>query len=236
MMTYEFPGGRRGSGGDDTVWRLVFSVCRFRRLPAGSDNYYTDMQRITANRGFTLLELLITMAIAALLMTLAVPSMKSIMERNAVSNQVNTFLGSLRYARSEAIKLGAPVVMCRSANPEAASPACADAAGSWATGWVIFVNRDLDASNVLGGASTGDALLRVQPAIPDSGGITSTAAPAVHKFVFRPTGMMTAGGASSFTFDTFSLSAERQRKVCVSMQGRARALATSASACSGDDV
>jgi type IV fimbrial biogenesis protein FimT len=177
------------------------------------------MQRITANRGFTTIELLITMVIAALLMTLAVPSMRDIIERSAVSTHINTFLGTIRYARSEAIRASAPVVICRSTDSEAASPSCA-AAGDWAGGWIVFVNRDRDAANAFNPAA-GDTLLRAQPAFSNSGGITSNASTAVSKLIFGPTGVMTAG-ASRFTFEARSLETKQKKLICVSMQGRAR--------------
>jgi type IV fimbrial biogenesis protein FimT len=196
------------------------------------------MYRIPANRGFTLIELLVTIVIVALLMTLAVPGMQSMIERHAVNTHITTFISALRYARSEAIKAGAPVVMCRSLNSESATPSCAgsgsgSATGGWASGWLIFVNRDLDTSNNYD-ASAGDTLLRVQGIFKDSGGIDKTTTPAVNKFIFRPTGIMSAG-ASSFAFNSSSLTSSQQKLVCISMQGRARILINSSSACNSTD-
>lgn len=195
------------------------------------------MHKKLANRGFTLIELLITISIVAVLLGLAVPSFRETIERNAVNKHVNTFISSLRYARSEAIKAGAPVVMCRSTNPEATTPTCATGSGSatggWASGWLIFVNRDLDSGNDFT-ASSGDTLLRVQGVFNDSGGIEKTSTPAVNKFVFRPTGLMSAG-ASSFTFNSLSLASAQQKLICISMQGRARILADSFAACNATD-
>ncbi|MCY1164612.1 type II secretion system protein H [compost metagenome] len=191
------------------------------------------MYRIPANRGFTLIELLITIAIAALLLTLAVPSMLSTIEGSAVNRHVTTFISALRYARSEAIRTGVPVVMCRSANSESATPTCTTASGGWETGWLIFVNRDLDASNNYS-SSGNDSLLRVQGVLADSGGILKTSGAAVNKFVFRPTGLLSAG-AASFTFNSASLNGAQQKLVCISMQGRARILSDSNASCTGSD-
>ncbi len=187
------------------------------------------MYRIPANRGFTLIELLITIAIAALLLTLAVPSMLSTIEGSAVKKHVTTFISALRYARSEAIRTGVPVVMCRSSTSETPAPTCSGA-GGWESGWLIFVNRDGDTANDYN--SPVDSLLRVQGSYGDSGGIST--APAINRLVFRPTGLMSAG-ASTFTFDSASLAAAQRKLVCVSMQGRARILATSSSACNSSD-
>lgn len=191
------------------------------------------MHRIVPYRGFTLIELLITIAIAVVLITLAVPSMKAMIEGNAVNNHVTTFVSDLRYARSEAIKAGVPVVMCRSLNSESAAPTCTTANSSeWKTGWLIFVNRDLNSTNTYSAAS-GDTLLRVQAEYKDSGGITP--ATTVDKFIFRPTGLMSAG-ASTVTFNSVTLAGSRQQVICVSMQGRARKLKDSVSACNSVDA
>lgn len=197
------------------------------------------MYRITVSRGFTLVELLITIAIATVLMTLAVPSVKQMIEANAVNKHVTTFISDLRYARSEAIKSGVAVVMCRSITSGNAAPTCAtgsgggSATGGWASGWLIFVNRDLDTSNNYN-ASAGDTLLRVQGVLADSGGIEKTTTPAVNKFVFRPTGLMSAG-ASSFAFNSVTLTNSQQKQICISVQGRARILKDTYTTCTSGD-
>ncbi len=192
------------------------------------------MHTKAVNRGFTLIELLVVVSIVAVLAALAAPSMRDAIERNAVSGHVNTFIGSLRYARAEAIRTGVSVVMCRSENSEAGNPTCAAGSGAngWASGWIIFVNRDLDASNNFN-SGAGDSLLKVQGALTDSGGIEKTTAGTV-KFVFRPTGLMSTG-ASAFTFNSASLTGSRQKLVCISMQGRARVLVDSFAACNSTD-
>ena len=193
------------------------------------------MDKKAANRGFTLIEILVVVSIAAILMALGVPSMREAIERNTVSGHINTFIGGLRYARSEAIRAGVPVVMCQSINAESSAPTCAaSAAGDgWGRGWLIFVNRDLDAGNVYSAAG-GDTLLKAQGALSGTGGVAQVSGAAVTKFVFRPTGLLSAG-ASSYTFNSSSLSTTQQRLVCISMQGRARILVDSFAACSSTD-
>ncbi|MDP3134728.1 MAG: GspH/FimT family pseudopilin, partial [Burkholderiaceae bacterium] len=72
------------------------------------------MNRKSANSGFTLIEALVVIALTGILVAMAVPSMRSTIERSSISSQVNSYIGALRFARSEAIKLGATVKMCRS--------------------------------------------------------------------------------------------------------------------------
>lgn len=187
------------------------------------------MKRPNKSYGVTLLELVVVVAIVAVLVTLAVPSFRSLAERSAVSGHVNTFIGALRFARSEARNAGgATVVMCRSANSETSTPSCATSGNDWMVGWIIFVNRDLDSNNNYNSAN-GDTLLKVQGAMASSGGIVPAAT--VGKFVFKSTGSMIAG-ASQMVFNSQSLSSNQQKIVCVSFQGRVRILVDSFSNCS----
>lgn len=90
--------------------------------------------------GFTMLELIIALAISAILIGLAVPSMKSFMGTSEISATSNDFVYSLQTARSEAIKRAGPVGLCPSAVPMADEPVCADT--SYANGWIVFFDAD----------------------------------------------------------------------------------------------
>ena len=91
-------------------------------------------------RGFTLVELMVTTSIAAVMLAIAAPSLRDFVQRSQLSSAANDLSLALMYARSEAIKRGWPVTVCKSANPSASSPACSSAA-NWQTGWVVFVNH-----------------------------------------------------------------------------------------------
>ncbi len=106
------------------------------------------------DRGYTLLEMLVTMAIAAILLTIGVPSFQYVTNANRVSAEVNGLLGDLQYARAEAIKEGQTVTVCTSND----GASCA-ASSSWQGGWIVFS----DPTNV-GHVDNGEPILRVQSA------------------------------------------------------------------------
>jgi type IV fimbrial biogenesis protein FimT len=105
-------------------------------------------------KGFTLVELIVTLVVAAILLTLAAPNLGTFLQRDRLGAQANELLSDLAYARSEAIKRGATVIVCKSSNPTAATPACnATLADPWTSGRVIWVdannNTTLEATEVL---------------------------------------------------------------------------------------
>jgi type IV fimbrial biogenesis protein FimT len=94
--------------------------------------------------GFTLIELLVTMTIAAILLAIAVPSFNSSIASARASDGANSLLGALELARSEAVRRGVTVSVCRvTAVP---ATACNNTAagsflvGDWAAGWMIFAD------------------------------------------------------------------------------------------------
>ena len=121
--------------------------------------------------GFTLTELMVVLAIVAILLTIGVPSYRYVTNSYRMSAEVNGLLGDLQYARSEAIKEGQTVTTCVSTN----STACTGGT-AWATGWIVFSDP-----NGNGTVDAGETVLRVQGAfrsqIPDtfsaSGNVTA---------------------------------------------------------------
>ncbi len=102
--------------------------------------------------GFTLIELMITLSIAAILLTQAVPSFRTMIANNRIVSQINELVSAINYGRSEAAKLNTTVILCGSANPTVAVPTC----GGAVTGWLLFASGD--ANNTFDAA---DTLIRV---------------------------------------------------------------------------
>lgn len=88
-------------------------------------------------RGFTVLELLMSVSITGILLGTAVPAMHALVQKNRMASHVNTFVSHLHYSRSEAVKRASNVVMCRSANRRD----CARTRG-WEEGWIIFTDKN----------------------------------------------------------------------------------------------
>ena len=106
--------------------------------------------------GFTLIEMMVVLAIAVILTTSAVPSFQTFIQNNRLSTASHQFITSLNLARSEAVKRGKRVTVCKISN----STACTTSNG-WEQGWIIFVDED---GNGARDAGT-DELLRVQVAL-----------------------------------------------------------------------
>lgn len=122
--------------------------------------------------GFTLVELMITLAIAGILSMIAAPSMTSFIQNNRMVSQSNDFLADLMLARIEAIKRATNIVICKSTNPSASTPTCnLNNADTWSTGRLIFVDSDSNGKFI---TTDGDTLLRVSSKLDGKNTLTGT--------------------------------------------------------------
>ncbi len=159
----------------------------------------------TRPAGFTLIELMVTLSVLAILLTIGIPNLQMFIQNSRLESQSASLMGDLNYARSEAVRLGSPVALCASADGATCSGAAV-----WETGWVVFNDRNTD------GVVDPAELLRAAPAL--GGGNTLRAA--------RPLVRFNALGYSNAFNDTFSVCDIRglpnARGVILNNQGRVR--------------
>jgi type IV fimbrial biogenesis protein FimT len=179
----------------------------------------TNMNYIKKSAGLTLIELLVTLAVIAILISFGGPKLAQYSEKNRVVAQVNRISGDLSAARSEAIKRGVNVTVCGSSNSTANVPTCNTS--QWELGWVYFADIDND-----GDFDDGtDTVLGISEAL--AGGLTmrSNDFDAADKVRFMPNGTVrdTDGDGDSdgtFTVCTPDGAQTKARAVNVNTLGR----------------
>lgn len=109
--------------------------------------------------GFTLIEMIVTLAIASLLLVIAAPNLRVFLQKNHMAAQVNLLLADLHRARSEAVKRRTQVTLCRLGG-SSTMPTCASGDGKgWEVGWLIYTDNN---KNGILDINEGDVLLSVQ--------------------------------------------------------------------------
>ncbi len=114
--------------------------------------------------GFTIIELLIVVVIAAVVAAIGGPAMGNFIKNNRLQSKTHAVMADVLHARGEAVTRKKSVVMCRSANADSATPTCGGTAPDWGTGgYITFVDEDL--SNTF---NAGDLLLRRGAKVSDN--------------------------------------------------------------------
>lgn len=117
------------------------------------------LNRAAYNSGVTMIELIVVVAMLAILATMAAPSMTRVALDGQATESINTLIASLRSARSEAVVgYKSRVIVCISSNGRT----CTGGA-DWSNGWIVFVDKN--SNNTMDGQ---DTLVRVASAQADA--------------------------------------------------------------------
>lgn len=172
--------------------------------------------RRQAASGFTLIELMVTVTIAAILLAVAAPSFMAFQRNSELTSATNSLLAGISAAKGEAMKRGLSAVIVPASN------------GDWGTGWKIFVDRDRNQTF----SASADTLVAEHEALPSyfSASGTGTANGSAAYIMFDPSGYSKTAGAG-FGALTISLArndvsgtaqAEQTRRIVVAATGRVR--------------
>jgi len=163
---------------------------------------YAKITSMKKSSGFTLIELIVTVSIAAILMSIAVPSFKTMIDSNRLSTGTNELVSAFILARSEALKRSQTVTVCTSTN----STTCASAGNNdFGQGWIVFVdcgtegvkdassdcNGDGDSTDV---GIDDDPIINAHSGLKDLTIVSNSATPEhylTYSFSGRPSGTVT---------------------------------------------
>lgn len=169
-------------------------------------------------RGYTLIELLTQLAVGAILLTLAIPGFSFLMNASQLASVTNTLVASLQLARSEAIKRGERVTICKTSTAFSTNPVC-DASAAWQQGWLIFVDGD-----TRGVIDPNDILLHVQNRIDVVATITANNYSVYISYLSRGTSQ----GSNGLSNGTMKVCVDnRQRDIIINNTGRIRLISRS---------
>lgn len=175
--------------------------------------------------GFSLAELLVVVAIVALVLALAVPSMAAIVSAQQLSAFASALQVSLQLARNDAVMRGGTTVLCKSPDGSACSQT-----GGWEQGWIVFEDRNHNAQR-----EQTEALIARQDAAP--AGLTMRGNTPVSCYVsYNAVGStrLTSGALQAGTFTVCAAAPApgvAARRVVLAATGRARVAQAEAADC-----
>jgi len=115
--------------------------------------------------GFTLYELLITVAIVAIVLAFGIPNLRDFTANSRMTAAANDLHASFYLARSEAARAKSTVSICASANAMAADPDCG---GTFEDGWIVYMDDNGDIVH-----DAGESVLRRHDALDDNVNIST---------------------------------------------------------------
>ena len=175
-----------------------------------------DIKRQT---GFTLYELLITMLVIGVILTVGIPNFSEFTQNSRLTSTSNDLLSSFQLARSEAARSKSNITICASNNSLDANANCG---GTFNDGWIIFVDLNGD----LNRAGAGENILRAHPAPADGVNIVPDNGATYFSFAGTGLGRGNVGGVPAL--QTVMISDARGLDVAPGGRATARRLVTTA--------
>lgn len=174
--------------------------------------------QVARSAGFSLVELTVVLAVAAILAMAAAPSFADLIRSNRIATANNDLVATLQYARAEAVQRGRPVSVCASGDGATCS-----GGSDWSPGWIVLLDGAAAGTpTALGGAA---GILRVWQRQPPQ--VRIAAVEDIGYYRFNPDGSIAWPGAGGGASRTLLVSAERcrgsqARAVIVNRIGRVR--------------
>ena len=171
--------------------------------------------------GFTLIEIMVVLAIFGILARIALPGLGGMVEGKQLVAGTNGLLSALHVARSEAIKSNARVTICESDDSSTCSTS-----GSWKDGWIVFFDADGDGTGTGAEctAANTDCLIRIHEGYDDTDLTISGTDPggiAIQSITFTSRGLPKNVDGSPQS-GTFLICGDGGRAVVLSLSGRVR--------------
>lgn len=171
--------------------------------------YRGVMDTKNQNEGFTLIELMISIVVMAVLVAVAGPSFVDLIRNNRIQTGADNFFTALISVRSEALKRNQRVVLCKSSN----GSSCSTSDG-WEQGWLSFVDEDAD--NTL---DTGEPIIHVSDGL-HAGYTLSAGGNFANYIAYKQDG--TPSGFDTFVLCDPDADLSSAREILVNIVGRPR--------------
>lgn len=162
------------------------------------------MAQVRRSGGFTIIELMVTLAIGAVLIGFALPAFNGFISQRQITTTVNDFVLAMNYARSEAARLGGAVTV------QAIS--AADTENEWGPGFCVVQGTP--------GDCTGVTLRSFADGYADGAINGLDALDGVAAFTFNSRGLMTAGAAGQLSVCATDVATDPGRTLTVTAIGR----------------